>query len=984
MPLPRALAKALPAEPTSEASGEGSSDDEYIVLVDDATPVMSRGSTKLAPLDPRDLKSRLADRLTASAGTLTASSASEVSVCEDDPSDEDSDGPAPVPPPKPRGLALAPEDAGAAPATSGRTSKWQPHTPKRASDIGINKVEIPDDSPASRKSPRDSARAALPNLSWGRRSGAKAAEAVQQHQQQQHAHSAPDSVEAPLARVAAALETPSSPAPTRLQASLTSVGSGAPVRGPMSSYGSDSSNRSPSMGTASGRFMLNRSRMPSFSVSSEDSPRSTDADGPRVSQTDEVAPGANVTLTPITVTTISRTIYYLVRVETNGASWVVPRTIEQVKDFRAQLLAEYPTAQVPAPPAKIFKGNVKEKSAGDRIAWLQTFLDALLADAQLAASVGLSKFLDPFYKPSPLALRAIQPAREGVLQFRAERGMSRTMKPMLCILKHDLYVFRSVDDAVPLEVVALDYCTIHLVPETADTPRFAFQVVTLREGDLFTLAAESTKELAEWILCLREAKCKRASFCQHTHEVPPWPHLVEARARRAPAVELLQRVCAGEDDAVLRREVETAHTALPAAPEWSAAGLVVDPSGEVAAGTPEQLLHVVFDVRRSDKGYVKPALTAFRYHSTPAQLLAVARRKMEAPGADAGQAAETRARVALVLEQWVLLHTADFLDSLVLARALVQLLLEHAALAAVVRPALQRLPALGLGPPPPAPPPALLPSILRGTAFDLLDLAPLELARQIALVQHPLFAAIPAREFLTEAWSGPEGPQRAPFLTSAIANFNQLCGWITSLLVSTTLPIPRISLLHRFIDIAQCSVDLHNYNGAMAVLGALLANPVHRLRDDWAALPADSQDVFTEIKGLFSTAGNWKLYRAAIAAAAPPALPYLGLALQDLTFHETKSSTRTVDARVLWNVDKGDRVAAVVAELQRFQEVPFNFKPLPAVEQYLLRGAVLSADEQDALSFALRPKNADSASPRKVAWRKEFGSPRREAESGMH
>ncbi len=146
-------------------------------------------------------------------------------------------------------------------------------------------------------------------------------------------------------------------------------------------------------------------------------------------------------------------------------------------------------------------------------------------------------------------------------------------------------------------------------------------------------------------------------------------------------------------------------------------------------------------------------------------------------------------------------------------------------------------------------------------------------------------------------------------------------------------------------------------------------------------MPKDTQDLFAELKALFATSGNWKQYRAAIAAATPPAVPYLGLSLQDLTFLETNRDTRVVDNVTLWGVDKAEKLHAVVAELQRFQSAPYQLKALPHLESYLLRGQVLTADEQDQLSFAIRPKNQDGASPRKVLWRKEFGSPRRELSS---
>jgi hypothetical protein len=284
----------------------------------------------------------------------------------------------------------------------------------------------------------------------------------------------------------------------------------------------------------------------------------------------------SVTLTPINVTTINKTTYYLVRVESPDSSWVVPRTYEQFRDFRQNLLFEFPTATVPQPPSKIFK-NVKEKTVGDRLAWLQTFLDSLLADSQLAGSVLLLKFLDPFYRPSPLALRAIAPIKEGTLQYRSEKTAGKALRPMLCVLKHDLYVFRSQEDQAPLEVVALDYCTIDLVAESAEVPRFAFHIVSLKEGDTFLFAAASSKELADWLLNIREEKTKRVSFNQGEHPVV-FPLVEELEKRREESLKLLTDYALDRfDEKTMAAQVVDATTiALPVVKPEPEAGLSVD------------------------------------------------------------------------------------------------------------------------------------------------------------------------------------------------------------------------------------------------------------------------------------------------------------------------------------------------------------------------------------------------------------------------
>jgi son of sevenless-like protein len=313
--------------------------------------------------------------------------------------------------------------------------------------------------------------------------------------------------------------------------------------------------------------------------------------------------------------------------------------------------------------------------------------------------------------------------------------------------------------------------------------------------------------------------------------------------------------------------------------------------GGILAATQPKLLHVAFDTRRSDKAFVPVFLVAFRYFTSPLEVFAYLRDKYTGGSGDA------RARSMTVLERWVALHLYDFLDSLPLAKLLVDLLVLRLARAdaADVKAALRSALRSAGGPVDGATsafPPAVMPQIFRGTSFDVLDLAPLELARQVSLVQHGMFAKIDARELLQDAWTGPDGATKAPHVNAFIANFNQLCGWISSVIVSTRPMIPRIALIHRFIDVAKCCLELQNYNGAMAILGALLSNPVHRLKEDWEAVPRDSQDIFAEVRALFATTGNFKAYRAAIAAAVPPAVPYLGLALQDLTFFETNKDTK--------------------------------------------------------------------------------------------
>jgi son of sevenless-like protein len=142
--------------------------------------------------------------------------------------------------------------------------------------------------------------------------------------------------------------------------------------------------------------------------------------------------------------------------------------------------------------------------------------------------------------------------------------------------------------------------------------------------------------------------------------------------------------------------------------------------------------------------------------------------------------------------------------------------------------------------------------------------------------------------------------------------------------------------------------------------------------------------VFSELQALFSTSGNFKTYRATIAACTPPALPYVGLSLQDLTFLETNKDTKVVATMTMVNLEKWERISAVLFELNRFQSVPFPLRSMPVVQTYLMRGKNLSSGEQDALSAVIRPKTMATdgqggTTPRRF-WKKEFGSSPRPVE----
>lgn len=79
----------------------------------------------------------------------------------------------------------------------------------------------------------------------------------------------------------------------------------------------------------------------------------------------------------------------------------------------------------------------------------------------------------------------------------------------------------------------------------------------------------------------------------------------------------------------------------------------------------------------------------------------------------------------------------------------------------------------------------------------------------------------------------------------------------------------------------------------MAVLAALHSSTIARLTKTWEGLPTKYKFLLEKLRKATEHTRNYAEYRAALRRASPPALPFLGLYLTDLTFcHDGNPSTR--------------------------------------------------------------------------------------------
>ncbi|KAJ1821017.1 hypothetical protein LPJ75_000809 [Coemansia sp. RSA 2598] len=274
-----------------------------------------------------------------------------------------------------------------------------------------------------------------------------------------------------------------------------------------------------------------------------------------------------------------------------------------------------------------------------------------------------------------------------------------------------------------------------------------------------------------------------------------------------------------------------------------------------------------------------------------------------------------------------------------------------------------------------APPPILPRSLSR---LRLMDINPQELARQFTLIDSNLFNKVRPIECLKTAWSRKPGDPKAfnGLNTDIAVNVKamstlstQTTLWVTANILLEHEIKRRAAVIKYFIGFAEHCRNLNNFNTLMSVLGALTSVPVERLTRTWQAVQQKSLATYNTLKQIMRTDRNFAEYRDSLHSCNPPAIPFVGVYLQDLTFIEDGNDDMIPNTRLI-NFAKRQRTAGTIRDLQQFQNVPYNLTPVAEIQDWLLKrleelcpngqSSDRLVEEFWKMSTTLEPKEKDS------------------------
>jgi hypothetical protein len=168
-----------------------------------------------------------------------------------------------------------------------------------------------------------------------------------------------------------------------------------------------------------------------------------------------------------------------------------------------------------------------------------------------------------------------------------------------------------------------------------------------------------------------------------------------------------------------------------------------------------------------------------------------------------------------------------------------------------------------------------------GSMPGLMNLDPLELARQLTIRESRMFCAISPEELLGQAWTKP-GLQAIN--VRAMAAFStHLTNYVADTILSQMDVRKRAAVIKRWVKVATRCLELNNYASFFSIMCAVAASYILRLTKTWDVVPQKTKDKLAPLRVIVDVARNYSELRKRLQKAEPPCIPFLGMYQTDVS-----------------------------------------------------------------------------------------------------
>ncbi|KAF2745655.1 ras GEF [Sporormia fimetaria CBS 119925] len=253
----------------------------------------------------------------------------------------------------------------------------------------------------------------------------------------------------------------------------------------------------------------------------------------------------------------------------------------------------------------------------------------------------------------------------------------------------------------------------------------------------------------------------------------------------------------------------------------------------------------------------------------------------------------------------------------------------------------------------------LLKNVIQGKNHcTILDFEPLELARQLTIIESNLFCAMRAEELLGLEWTK-KNSTKAIHVRAMSTLSTDLANLVADTILSLEDAKKRAATIKHWVKVAQKCLDLGNYDSLMAITCSINSSVVSRLKKTWDIVSNKTKGRLEELKLVTEVSRNYAVLRQRLNNHAAPCIPFVGMYLTDLTFVDAGNASvrqlRGTEGPEVINFDKYMKTAKIIGQLQSFQQ-PYCLVVVPEMQEWLETqiARVHKSDEANIQSFHRR------------------------------